>query len=199
MSKHFRKALQPDETVIREAGVTPVYYLLLVFVFLFAVIFSIVILSGVTYLMAMPSRLFAAGDPGAASMVATGQLIFRVLLAVVIVLIIGIVAAYAARASQIRYAITNRRLLVRHGIFSNNVGSADLTRIQDVHLRQSLTGRIANYGQLLVETAGTLGALKLVYVSEPHEWLTALYAARASASDTSSAPTQPVAPPPPSW
>ena len=54
-----------------------------------------------------------------------------------------------------RYVITNKRIMYRKGILSEEVKSATFKHITSVHLRKSLLGRIFNVGDLIIDTAGS--------------------------------------------
>ena len=80
-------------------------------------------------------------------------------------------------ALSARYVLTDRRLIVSRGILSRGISQTELHRVQDVHVRQDVVGRILNYGQVYVETAGTGGTMRLAYVPDPLSWSDSIFAA----------------------
>jgi uncharacterized membrane protein YdbT with pleckstrin-like domain len=65
---------------------------------------------------------------------------------------------YAAldRAGR-KYRITNQRVTVKKGIFSKETSEVSIIDLKNVLIRQSLAGRIFNYGDVIGGTAGTAG------------------------------------------
>lgn len=55
------------------------------------------------------------------------------------------------------YEITPESVIARHGIISRNVTRIRIADIRTLSLRQSLLGRMLNYGSVLVGTADTGG------------------------------------------
>ena len=69
------------------------------------------------------------------------------------------------------YTVTDRRLIVRHGILNRNERSASLERIQNVNTGQGLLGRLLNFGDVEFDTAGSeVGDAELALrgVNDPH-------------------------------
>ncbi len=56
-----------------------------------------------------------------------------------------------------RYRITNHRVTVKKGIFNKETSEVSIIDLKNVLIRQSLAGRILNYGDILGGTAGTSG------------------------------------------
>lgn len=70
------------------------------------------------------------------------------------------------RYSTSEYAVTNKRILMKTGWISRNVLELFLTKIEALHVQQTILGRILNYGTLIiVGTGGTKDPLP--YVPEP--------------------------------
>lgn len=59
------------------------------------------------------------------------------------------------------YAITDRRLVTRSGVFARIGHDMPLTRLNDVYFTQSLTERLLGCGDLVVQSAGERGQLVL--------------------------------------
>jgi len=61
-----------------------------------------------------------------------------------------------------RYTLTTRRLIVESGILGRSKKTIPIQRIQDVSFRQSLLERLFEIGDVLVESAGERGAIRLL-------------------------------------
>jgi uncharacterized membrane protein YdbT with pleckstrin-like domain len=81
------------------------------------------------------------------------------LVTLVVVAVIAVVTVVWVLLETIRwkYAITNRRILVRHGLVSIHEQTARLERVQDVTLHQTLFDRMFGVGRLQIDTAGSSG------------------------------------------
>ena len=91
--------------------------------------------------------------------------------ATVILVAIVIVLAWVRRLDT-HYTVTDRRLIVRHGILNRNERSASLERIQNVNTGQGLLGRLLNFGDVEFDTAGSeVGDAELALrgVNDPHQ------------------------------
>lgn len=53
-----------------------------------------------------------------------------------------------------KITIDNRRVTLQSGVLSKDERSIPLGRVQDVGVRQSLLGRMFNYGNVRIESAG---------------------------------------------
>jgi len=74
------------------------------------------------------------------------------------------------RASIARWtteiAVTNRRVILKHGLIRRDTIEINMPQVESVDVRQSILGRLLNYGTVLVR--GTGGGLNpLAYVSAP--------------------------------
>ena len=81
------------------------------------------------------------------------------LVTLVVVGVVAVVTVVWVLLETIRwkYAITNRRILVRHGLVSIHEQTARLERVQDVTLHQTLFDRMFGVGRLQIDTAGSSG------------------------------------------
>ena len=81
------------------------------------------------------------------------------LVTLVVVGLIAVVTVVWVLLETIRwkYAITNRRILVRHGLVSIHEQTARLERVPDVTLHQTLFDRMFGVGRLQIDTAGSSG------------------------------------------
>lgn len=88
-------------------------------------------------------------------------------------------AAYTyLRRRSYEYVITDRRVIRRSGIVARQVKASDLALVQDVTLDESVLGRILGYGDIVVESAGTAGSLRMRDVRDPQRFVLALEKAR---------------------
>lgn len=58
-----------------------------------------------------------------------------------------------------RFVLTNKRVMVVHGIVSRKVGMMPLARVTDMAYNQTVLGRMLNYGTFVLESAGQDQAL----------------------------------------
>lgn len=66
-----------------------------------------------------------------------------------------------------RFVVTSSRLIHRRGVLRHDVVQLRLHRVAEVHLRQTLRGRLIGYGQLVFEVAGGDGPLVVEDVRRP--------------------------------
>jgi hypothetical protein len=64
-------------------------------------------------------------------------------------------------------ALTNLRIVMKRGLVTRRTHELELTAIEEVNLRQSLPGRILNYGILDVRGIGDADDLILRHVADP--------------------------------
>lgn len=93
------------------------------------------------------------------------------------------------------YAVTSRRVVFKEGILRRDVVFFPLDRVQTVDVRQSLIGRLLNYGAVVVHTAATThGTTEREHISHPEEWRRQIFLAiESSASRSSVGPQGPSA------
>jgi uncharacterized membrane protein YdbT with pleckstrin-like domain len=60
-----------------------------------------------------------------------------------------------------RYVLTNRRVVIRNGVFARSGRDIPLTRVNDVSFRHSLVDRMLGCGTLTIESAGEHGQVIL--------------------------------------
>jgi uncharacterized membrane protein YdbT with pleckstrin-like domain len=87
--------------------------------------------------------------------IATGLLLTVVLIGVVILLAVPF--AYL-RIENTDYVVTTESLYVKTGVFSTNIETVDLDRIQNTEYSQSFWGKQFGYGTIAISTAGSGGA-----------------------------------------
>jgi uncharacterized membrane protein YdbT with pleckstrin-like domain len=65
------------------------------------------------------------------------------------------------------WIVTNLRVIDEYGVFSHNAKESPLDKINNVSYRQSLIGRIFNYGNVQIQTAAEIGATTYRFVTSP--------------------------------
>lgn len=65
-----------------------------------------------------------------------------------------------------QYVITNRRVIVRSGVVARQGRDMPLVRINDVHFKYGVIDRILGCGDLIVESAGETGQLRIAAVPD---------------------------------
>lgn len=75
-------------------------------------------------------------------------------LATVVLLVVVLLGGWLGRLGT-SYVITDRRILVRHGILARNERSTHIDRVQNVNLYQTAFQRMLDVGTLDFDTAGT--------------------------------------------
>lgn len=66
-------------------------------------------------------------------------------------------------------AITNKRVIAKFGFISRRTVEINIKKIESIQVEQSVTGRIFNYGTLIVAGAGTPQA-PILGISKPMEF-----------------------------
>jgi len=89
-----------------------------------------------------------------------GQIVSGLLLTVVLIgflILLGVPFAYL-RIQNTDYVVTTESLYVKSGIFSTNIETVDLDRIQNTEYNRSFWGKQFGYGSISISTAGSSGA-----------------------------------------
>jgi uncharacterized membrane protein YdbT with pleckstrin-like domain len=68
---------------------------------------------------------------------------------------------------SISYTLTDQRITIQSGVLSRQEKIIPIDRVQDCTTRQSLLGRILNYGRVEVDAAGAQGAEVLANLPSP--------------------------------
>lgn len=166
-----------DERIIRESSVSPSYIIPSVLAGLCATaagyVFLTVVLGYLARAVGMLGVLSSPFVPGAVSSVTA--LLFAVLPLLYVAFALGATVRLVWLCTSACYTLTNRRLMTQYGILARQITQAELNRVQNVHVEQTLSGRLLNYGDVYVETAGAIGILRLRFVSDPAGWAASLY------------------------
>lgn len=70
------------------------------------------------------------------------------------------------RRQTTNFAITNQRVLIKHGLIAIDLQTMPLNKIENVDSQQSIMGRIFNYGDVMIKGSGST-PLYLVGISRP--------------------------------
>jgi uncharacterized membrane protein YdbT with pleckstrin-like domain len=90
---------------------------------------------------------------------------FALLTSVTVVIpIILIITASILRHSR-EYMVTNWRIVEKSGVIAENIKSAPFSHITSVDVKQSITGRILNIGDVLIDTSGSGIAIDFTWKS----------------------------------
>jgi uncharacterized membrane protein YdbT with pleckstrin-like domain len=71
------------------------------------------------------------------------------------------------RLSHTELGITSKRVIVKTGLLSSSTKESTLDKVQNVTFRQSLLGKLFNYGTVVIQTAATYGGEGLRGVKDP--------------------------------
>ena len=156
----FEKVLRPGETVRKSAGVSTAS-LVAGFVLIAVVVIG--------YWAAMQYLLSLGGDSQLNSaMGPLSQMIMNMLTGILAVACLWQMLLIVIRSIFTSYGLTEPRVLKRSFL---RIRIAELAHAQDVEVAQSLLGKLLGYGDVLVRTASTDGAVVLRRVDSPHDWL----------------------------
>ncbi|AXG06663.1 PH domain-containing protein [Haloplanus rubicundus] len=89
-----------------------------------------------------------------------GTILSGLLLTVVLIgflILLGLPFAYL-RIQNTDYVVTTESLYVKSGVFSTNIETVDLDRIQNTEYNRSFWGKQFDYGSISISTAGSSGA-----------------------------------------
>lgn len=95
-----------------------------------------------------------------------GNIFLFITLAITLVTALYFVYKIFARKFDI-WVVTNLRVIDEYGVFSHNVKASPLDKINNISYRQSLFGRILNYGDVQIQTAAEMGATTVEFVTSP--------------------------------
>ncbi|MDO8726627.1 MAG: PH domain-containing protein [Candidatus Methanoperedens sp.] len=86
----------------------------------------------------------------------------------VIIPIILIVLIYLTKSSTI-YAITNKRVIGRSGIISEDFKSSTFKHITSLRVKQGIVGKLFGFGNIIIDTSGSGLGVEFIwrYVNNP--------------------------------
>ena len=79
---------------------------------------------------------------------------------------------------NLQYIVTNRRVMQINGVINKNVIDSSLEKVNDVHLSQSVSGRLFNYGDVEILTASELGVNLFRRIQNPIRFKTTMLNAK---------------------
>lgn len=90
---------------------------------------------------------------------------------VVTLIVLGVIALMAG-VTYLQWAaasltVTDQRVILEEGIFNRTSKVIPLDRVQDVSTKQSLLGRMLDYGTVEIDAAGAQGSETFPYVRSP--------------------------------
>ena len=128
MTAYIGKVLEPGEAISYRAKLTPISYLPSVGVIVVGIVIAV---AGAQFIAI--------------------QILGGIIIAIGIVLAIWM---WIKRATT-EIAVTNRRVILKTGLISRRTVEMILTRIESVDVRQSILGRVLNYGDVLIRGTGS--------------------------------------------
>jgi uncharacterized membrane protein YdbT with pleckstrin-like domain len=69
----------------------------------------------------------------------------------------------------INYYLTNLRLIEERGIIGKRIVSIWLDKVQDITCKYGIAGRIFNFGDIEIQSAGTLGKIVFNFLPSPRK------------------------------
>jgi uncharacterized membrane protein YdbT with pleckstrin-like domain len=109
--------------------------------------------------------LLVIADGFAATVVPGDLRFFLTLLTLSIVGLWALIAYIQWKAAQL--TITDHRVIVELGVFNRSSKAIPLDRVQDVSTKQTLLGRMLDYGDVEIDAAGASGREQFDHVGEP--------------------------------
>lgn len=126
---------------------------------------STVLLNGLAILVLLGLGSWVLAGETAAQEPALRWLGYAAILATL--LPIGRMAADLLRWRARRYVISTRRVLEIEGVFNRMVRDSNLDKVNDLVLRQSLLGRLLDYGDVDIITGSDVGLNRLQRLAHP--------------------------------
>lgn len=84
---------------------------------------------------------------------------------------LGYLSTYGVRWWVDRFAVTDKRVLLVHGLLVREVDMIPLTKVTDMRYERTIPGRLLGYGAFVMDSAGKGAALSRVdHIREP-DWL----------------------------
>lgn len=122
--------------------------------------------------------------------VSIASLLPLILLGLVMLFASGIGVIFLIMAAikyfTLEMAITNKRVIAKHGMIRRSTVEINLQRIESIQVHQSILGRIFNYGSIIVAGAGSPQA-PVPGISNPMEFRRAFVEAQEDMTSTAEA------------
>jgi LPXTG-motif cell wall-anchored protein len=107
--------------------------------------FLLYYLVGILALAAGPAALIVTGDRSQTGFILAGI----TMLAGLLILLSAVI-----RRNTTELVLTNRRIITKRGLISRDTVEMNLSKVESLHVNQSLMGRILNYGDVSVVGTG---------------------------------------------
>jgi LPXTG-motif cell wall-anchored protein len=107
--------------------------------------FLLYYLVGILALVAGPAALVITGDRSQTGFILAGI----TMLAGLVVILVAVI-----RRNTTELVLTNRRIITKRGLISRDTVEMNLSKVESLHVNQSLMGRMLNYGDVSVVGTG---------------------------------------------
>ena len=107
--------------------------------------FFLYYLVGIVGLAAGPAALIITGDRSQTGYIVAGITMLAGLL---------VILAAVIRRNTTELVLTNRRIITKRGLISRDTVEMNLSKVESLHVNQSLMGRLLNYGDVSVVGTG---------------------------------------------
>lgn len=94
-----------------------------------------------------------------------------------VLIAIGVIVVKLIVFSTYEYVLTNRRVIKQTGLLAKTSTSAQLEKLNNVDHRQSLWGRIFDYGDVEIDTASETGMTYFKSIADPLDFKTEILSA----------------------
>jgi len=97
---------------------------------------------------------------------------------VALLLVLALAVPKVIRWKFTQYVLTTERIIVRQGVISRSGTEIPLENINNVLFSQTAFERALRYGDVLVESAGSMGQSRLANIPDPEHFQSEIYRAR---------------------
>ena len=115
--------------------------------------------------IAVEEKILAETHPAVKSYI--GYISLSLLTLIIVVGLFILLYIFLDRRGK-KYTVTTRRVTARKGIVTKTVDEVNIAHIRSMNVRQDLWGRLLNYGDIFIGTAGTEGVEVTIFgVQDP--------------------------------
>jgi uncharacterized membrane protein YdbT with pleckstrin-like domain len=85
----------------------------------------------------------------------------------IVLLLAGVLSLIRRTLTKIgaKYVVTNKRVILKEGVISRKAVDLLLTKCEGLHIKQSIIGRLFNFGTITVTTGGATSSYR--YIVDP--------------------------------
>lgn len=130
---------------------------------------GVLIAAGVVSQVAFPDKTLAGMEVG---------VLVLIVCVIISLLVLGSAFLDYLRWSNERCVVTDRRVILLHGIFNTTAIDIPVEKINEVELRQSWIGRLLNFGDIEIITASESGVSQCHSLADPQGFKRAMNDAR---------------------